>query len=52
MYICTHIHTGSDGEWLIAPMSALLASPPELVGQVMELLRLNTKDESRVQHLR
>ncbi len=41
------------GEWVVAPMSALLAThPPSSVRQVMALLRLDARDEARAQHLR
>lgn len=44
---------GREGEWLVAPMSALLAThPPANIKQVMHLLRLNARDETRAQHLR
>lgn len=41
------------GEWIVAPMSALLATHPSAsVRQVMALLRLDARDEARAQHLR
>lgn len=41
------------GEWVVAPMSALLAThPPGNVRQVLALLRLDARDEVRAQHLR
>ena len=41
------------GEWLVAPMSALLAThPPASVRHVMALLRFDARDEARAQHLR
>ena len=43
---------GRDEEWLVAPMSALLATyPPEDISQVMNLLRLKSRDEILAQHM-
>lgn len=36
----------------MAPLSAILATPKESVGDVMGLLRLDRRDEAKAEHLR
>jgi hypothetical protein len=44
--------SGSEGDPLLAPMSALLGTSVENIPRVIELLRLNTQDEARAEHMR